>query len=210
MLGFLSGKKGIEKLRKEVQDSFGNVKEDISKVGDWIKHIDAKSQTNGEGISSLKGELEKLNIALNELKSQVLFLNSGLNQKKAIDVQEGVKTQTNNLGVQTAVQTAVQASNLDHLTMMERAIVFILLNNDEKLSYEDISLMLGKEKSTVRGQINSIKQKNPELINEFRELNGKKRLYIDNTKKDLILKSVKVRIKEDKKALKSYKNLTKK
>jgi septal ring factor EnvC (AmiA/AmiB activator) len=202
MFDFLNKKKKVEKLRKEVQDSFGNVKEDIAKVGDWIKHIDAKSQTNEKDISSLKDELGDLNEALQELKSQISFLNSGLKQKNPAAVQEGVKTQTNSAAVQSAVQTAVQTGNLDHLTMMERAIVFILLNNDDKLSYEDISLMLGKVKSTVRGQINSIKQKNPGLINEFRELNGKKRLYIEGTNKDLILKSVKVRVKEDKNLLK--------
>jgi hypothetical protein len=41
-----------------------------------------------------------------------------------------------------------------------------------KLSYEDLALMLGKEKSTIRGQINTIKQKSEGLIEEITEKNG--------------------------------------
>jgi hypothetical protein len=202
MLEFLNTKKRVNKLRKEVQDSFENVKDDIGKVGDWIKHIDVETQDNSKNIKELKANFDELNNVILELKSQISFLNPGLKQTMSVPVQTGATVQTNTQAVQAAVQTAVQTGNLDHLTMVERAIVFILLNNDEKLSYEDISLMLGKEKSTVRGQINSIKQKNQGLICEFRELNGKKRLYIDDYNKDLMLKSVKVRVRNDKKALK--------
>jgi len=202
MVIFFNTKRRVEKLRKEVQDSFENVKDDIGKFGDWIKHIDVKTEDNCQNIEELKTDIEELNNVILELKNQISFLNPGLKQTITPAVQTIATTQTNNVAVQAAVQTAVQTGNLDHLTMMERAIVFILLNNDEKLSYEDIALMLGKEKSTVRGQINSIKQKNPGLICEFRELNGKKRLYIGDKDRELMLKSVKVRVKNDKKALK--------
>ena len=59
---------------------------------------------------------------------------------------------------------------------MERAIVWALLNADMRLSYEDLAALLGKDKSTIRGQINTIKQKNSNIIMEAREANGKKRL----------------------------------
>jgi hypothetical protein len=59
-------------------------------------------------------------------------------------------------------------------------------------------MILGKDKSTIRGQINNIKQKNPGLIEELRELNGKKRLYISVVNKKEMVKSVKVRVKKEK------------
>jgi hypothetical protein len=63
------------------------------------------------------------------------------------------------------------------------------------LSYEDLAALLGKDRSTIRGQINSIKQKNRGIIEESLEVNGKKRLYIPEEVKSLILKSVKVKVK---------------
>ena len=48
----------------------------------------------------------------------------------------------------------------------------------EKLSYEDLALLLGKERSTIRGQVNAIKQKSEGLIQEIVEANGKKRIFV--------------------------------
>jgi hypothetical protein len=66
------------------------------------------------------------------------------------------------------------------------------------LSYEDLAALLGKDRSTIRGQINSIKQKNRGIIEESLEVNGKKRLFIPEEIKSLILKSVKVKVKRGK------------
>jgi len=65
-----------------------------------------------------------------------------------------------------------------------------------KLSYEDIAVLLGKNVSTIRGQINSIKQKSGEgLISEILERSGRKRYFIDEKVKSTIFKKVKTRSK---------------
>jgi hypothetical protein len=202
MFNFLSTTKRVDKLRKEVQDSFENVKEDIGKVGDWIKHIDVKAEGHRGDMDTLKSDVEELKILVEELKNQVSFVNPTIKQAMSRPVQTNADKQTNIVDVQTVVQTGVQTGNLDQLTMMERAIVFVLINNDKRLSYEDISIMLGKKKSTIRGQINTIKQKIPGLVEEARELNGKKRLYVSPENRDILLKSVKVRVNGDKKLVK--------
>ena len=74
------------------------------------------------------------------------------------------------------------------------------------LSYEDLAALLGKDRSTIRGQINSIKQKNRGIIEESLEVNGKKRLYIPEEIKSLILKSVKVKVRGRKKEKRRKKN----
>jgi hypothetical protein len=101
--------------------------------------------------------------------------------------------QTGGEAVQTPVQTAVQTGDLSNFSVMERALIYILLNSDLKLSYDDLAAMMGKSRATVRGQINSIKQKNEELILEQVEKNGKKRVYIPEEIRDKLLKNVKVR-----------------
>ncbi|MAG61769.1 hypothetical protein CMI43_03070 [Candidatus Pacearchaeota archaeon] len=84
---------------------------------------------------------------------------------------------------------------MDNLTTNERAIVFVLMNSDLKLSYEDLAAMLGKRKSTIRGQVNSIKQKSEGLIEEIIGENNKKRVFIPEQTRDLLLKTNKVRNK---------------
>ena len=68
-------------------------------------------------------------------------------------------------------------------------------------SYDVLAAMLGKERSTIRGQINAIKQKS-DIIDETIERNGKKRLSISEEIKEKMLKKVKVRVSNSKKSKK--------
>ena len=104
--------------------------------------------------------------------------------------------QTGVLGVQTGVQTGVQMSFLSSLSTMERAIVWVLLNTDMKLSCEDIAAILNKEKSTIRGQINAIKQKSEGMVEEAIEKNGKKRYFVGEEVKDMLLSNMKAEKKK--------------
>jgi chromosome segregation and condensation protein ScpB len=72
-----------------------------------------------------------------------------------------------------------------------------------RLSYEDLARLLGKERSTIRGQINAIKQKSEGLIEESVESNGKKRVHIREEAKEKLQKYAKVRIKGERKGGKS-------
>ena len=101
--------------------------------------------------------------------------------------------------VLNTVQTGVQTVFLSNLTTNERAIIFVLMNSDMKLSYDDLAAMLGKKKSTIRGQINSIKQKSEGLIEEVIGENNKKRIFVPEQTKEILLKSGKVRSRSKKK-----------
>ncbi len=52
----------------------------------------------------------------------------------------------------------------------------------------------------LQGQINEIKQKNRDLIEEETEKNGKKRVFIPENMKEKILKKIKVRVNNKKKS----------
>jgi len=101
-------------------------------------------------------------------------------------------------GVQKVVQTAVQTGNfydiLRGLSANERLLMFTMMNSDMKLSYEDLALLLGKERSTIRGQVNAIKQKSEGLIQEISEKNGKKRVFVPENVREKMQKYAKVRV----------------
>ena len=198
MLGLFGHKKRVNKLRSEVQGSFNHVRKDFNKVGEWIKHLDDKHGSHGNEIVEIKDQLLSINEDITELKDFVSIFGPQLSKSLSKQVPTSGVKQTTSGDVQTVVQTAVQTDILDSLTVMERAIVWALLNSEMKLSYEDLAALLGKDKSTIRGQINSIKQKSGGVILEAREANGKKRLFIPDGVKSRIIKGVKVRIKKKK------------
>ncbi len=178
----------------EVQNSFKNVKQDFNKVGEWIKHIDGKHVSQSNEIDIIKNQLLDIQNDIFEIKDTISFFNPQISKH----VQTPNTKQTAVASVQTVVQTVVQTDVLSNLTVMERGIVWALLNSDMKLSYEDLSSLLGKNKSTIRGQINIIKQKNSNLIMEYREIGGKKRLYIPDEIKKSIVKNIKIRVSHQK------------
>lgn len=208
MFKIFKRKREIEKLKQEIQESFNHVKKDFIKVGHWIRHIDDKDKKQDSELRAINEELRRLNNKIDyiqeeimEIKDYISFFGPKQNRQQIKQEQTSVDKQTRHMVVQTAVQTAVQTPQtdvLDNLTVMERAIVWALINADMKLSYEDLAALLGKDKSTIRGQINTIRQKREGIIEEMIELNGKKRLYVPEEIKKNIIKSLKVKVKSEK------------
>jgi hypothetical protein len=174
------------KLKEEIKGSFSAVKQDIGKIGKWIKHLDDRDDELELKFNEIKKDID-------DIKSFVSFFDTRLASRVFKQKQTAVHKQTAVQAVQTPVQTAVQTAFLQGLTTNERLVIWTLLNTEMKLSYEDIAVLLGKNISTVRGQINNIKQKNEKLISEHLEKNGKKRHYIEDRMKDLLLKKIKAR-----------------
>lgn len=191
---------GVERIEKAVQTGFGSVKQDISNLSAWIKHLKGKDEEQTDEISDIYEELSSIRSELENVKNMIDILG---NKKLFKQRQTVFNKQTAVEAVQTPVQTAVQStffdSFLDNLSITERAIVWVLLNSDLKLSYDDLSAMLGKERATIRGQLNAIKQKSDGLIAEQIESNNKKRFFIPEKVKGILLKKVKVRVKRDRK-----------
>ncbi len=206
MFWFFKRKREMEELRQSVKDSFNSVKKDFSKVGEWIEYIDEEQKTQKNMVSDLKEQISELQEELEGLKSALPFFERGINKQLSKQAQTVFNKQTAVEGIQTAVQTAVQTGILSGFTITERAIVWALLNSDMKLSYEDIAAVLGKDKSTIRGQINSLKRKSEGLVEEITEANGKKRLFIPENMKNIVLKTVKVRVNKRGKSKKNSEN----
>jgi len=199
MFWLFRGKKEVEKIKEETKQSFDSVKKDITSIGGWIKHLDSEKNLQKKDIEEIKDFLSTMEEEINGLKNVIAIMNE-LKPKQVFKTSKQVFNKpTGVYAVQTDVQTDVQTPKLDHFSITERAIVWILLNSNIKLSYDDLALMMGKERSTIRGQINRIKQKSEGLISEQIEKNGKKRVFIQENLKEKMLKKTKVRIKKQKK-----------
>lgn len=196
MFWFFGGKKEIEKVKEDTKSGFEAVKKDITAVSGWIKHLDSERTLNKKEIDDIKDNLSSIEKEIEGLKNVISMMNelkigrAFKTSKQVFNKQQGV------YAVQTGVETGVETPKLNQFSVTERAIIWILLNTDMKLSYDDLASMLGKERSTIRGQINRIKQKNESIIEEIMEQNGKKRVFIPENIKEKMLKKTKVRVRK--------------
>ena len=200
MFGWLFGnKKEVETLKSEVRGSFGSVKNDINSLSEWVKHLNKQDDKHKQAADDLNVRLSSIETDLDGIKNMLALMDGKYSKRLFKQRERKMVEQTAVQGVYEGVQTPVQTGEianlgLHNLSIMERAIVLILLNTDMKLSYDDLALMTGKSRATVRGQINAIKRKSEELIKEIIERNGKKRVFIPDNIKEKLLKSVKVRV----------------
>ena len=203
---WLFGKKKVKLLEEETKNSFQQVKNDIEGVGKWIKHLDSKDKQVFEILGEIKRELATINEEVGGVKEAVSLVNLSVENKQLLKKTGVLHKQTDVYSVQEPVQTPVQTGNfydiLQGLSSSERLIILTLINSELKLSYEDVARLLGKERSTIRGQINAIKRKSEGLIQEIAESNGKKRVYVSEEIKEKLEKYAKVRVRKEKKVRK--------
>lgn len=199
MFGLFFRKKEVEQLKKDTKDSFDSVKKDMNSLTEWIKHLNSEKKRQKEDIEEFKEVLSTIKEEIEGLKNAFSIIEESKKKQLFRTAVQKNNKQTGVYAVQTGVQTAVQTPNFDNFSVTERAIIWTLLNTDMNLSYDDIAAILGKEKSTIRGHINRIKQKSEDIIQETIEKNGKKRVYIPEEIKEKLQKKAKVRVKKKKK-----------
>ena len=202
MFGWFFKKKDVESIKEDTKKGFELVKKDITSISGWIKYLDSEKNSQKKDIEEVKELLSTIKEELGGVKNMVSIMGELKITKKNKTPRQLSSKQQAVYAVQSAVQTAVQTPKLDQFTVTERAILWVLLNTDMKLSYDDLAAMLGKERSTIRSQINNIRQKHEDLIEEVLEKNGKKRVYIPDDIKEKMLKKSKVRVKLAKKTKK--------
>ena len=195
-------KKSEKNLEKKTQEGFNAVKRDVDSMVKWIKHLDGQDKQLFDLINFIKDDLATIRDEVESLREGVEEINDAEETKQVFKKLPVLGKQTAVEDVQEAVQTAVQSGNIydifKKLSSNERALMLALMNTDMKLSYEDLALLMGKEKSTIRGQINSIKQKSEGLIEEIVEKSGKKRVFVPEEIKEKMQKYAKVRISSKK------------
>ena len=200
-----SRKKELEQIKEDTKKSFESVKKDIASVSGWIKHLDSEKNLQKKDVEDIKGVLSSIQNEIEGMKNVLAMMNELKTNRVFKTPKQLSKQQTAVYAVQTGVQTGVQTPKLHQFSITERAIVWILLNSNMKLSYDDLSAMLGKERSTIRGQINTIRSKSEGLIEEVIEENGKKRVFIPENMKEKMLKKSKVRVRSAKNPKKAQK-----
>jgi hypothetical protein len=191
-------KQDIDEHKQAVQTALNKVKQDMDHVGKWLKHLNETDSDLKKDVANIKDDLHSIKNDMEELKEMIRQPEQSTPVQILKQPQTARAKQTADYGVQTAVQIGVQAAFFERLSISEKALVGILISSDMKLSYEDLAVMTGKDPTTIRGQVNTIKQKAEGLIEEQVEKNGKKRLFVPEKIKGILLKRVKTKKKREK------------
>src|SRR3989344_2484899 len=187
MFGFWNRKREVEEIKDETRKGFDHVKQDIQDVSKWVQHLKQREEEQQDQISEIKEILSSIRGELEDLRQEVSLVGSVAAVPKTGKNKQVFGKQMGVYPVQTAV--------FEQFSVTERTILWVLLNYEGKLSYEDIAVLLEKDKSTIRGQINMIRDKNEGIIEETVEKSGKKRVFIPDEIKEKVLKKTKVSAK---------------
>lgn len=191
VFGWLFGKnKELDQHKKEVSNHIRSLKDELGKAAHWINHLHSKGENHDVSIGEMRERMDSLENDVGEIKTFISFFNTHAIKQVSKQYQTPMDKQPAVVGVQTPIQTSIQSAFLRSLTASERLVVWILLNTDMKLSCEDVSVLLNKDRSTVRGQLNNIKNKSDGLIKEVVENSGKKRFFIDEKVREMLLRNM--------------------
>jgi len=189
---FKRNKSKIDKKFLDINDSLKNsffkIKEDMFSLSSHLDSLHGHKKEHEKILESLDNRLKIIERAIeNNLSDHVIVQTQSLSKQ----LQTSVRPKRTSIAVQTEV-----LESLRRLTPMERSLVWALLNTELKLSYSDLSTILGKDESTVRGQVSNAKRKIEGLILEKSESNGQKRFYIEEKIKDKVMKKYKLKGKK--------------
>ena len=192
----------FNELHSGLKTSFSNIKRDFEHVISRVDHLHSKKDEHHNKLDQLDKRLREIEVFFEIMKEK-----EGEILHKSMLSKQGVQTGQTGV-VRTAVQTPVFQTGflgkLKSLTPTERNLVWSLINTDLKLSYDDISVVIGKDKSTVRGLMNSVRRKYDDIVSDVVEENGRKRFFIEEDIKSEVMKD----FKHAQKAKKSGKKVT--
>lgn len=171
---------------KKVKNSFINVKNDMQKILEWISFLKINYEKSENRLSEIEKNLENMKI-------RILNLEEDKNRAAVWTAdQTAVQTAVQNWTAVRPKQTAVQKEVGDlekyfnGLTWREGELLSILLNTEREMDYNDLCEMVGRDQSTLRGQVNKIKIKYPGAIEETVTNKGKKSFSMNQELKEKI------------------------
>ena len=105
---FRSSKNWIKEIEEKAERGFSVVKEDMGKVGKWIKHLDDKNKQVFDVVSMIKDDLASIRNEIYSLRDAVEIVSEEQKGKQVFKKLPVLGKQTAVEGVEEAVQTAVQ------------------------------------------------------------------------------------------------------
>jgi len=171
----------INSLDNLVKASFSNVKEDMTKVSNWIKYFKTNEIKQNSDIKELNEKIERLISEVSSFKG--LYEKAPERTIERSIVHERVQSfKRSNQSFMN-----VQSSLKGRLTPAQKRIISILTVSEIPLEYETIAKELKLNVITVRRHINDIKRIGFGIKEKMSMGNGRKVFYIEKELKKSIL-----------------------
>lgn len=174
----------IQRLKSSLKDSFSNVKQDISSIGDWIKVFKEKDKTHEEKFKEIDGQIQVLQRLV---EHQMAKNEDNLNERSIVHerVQSFNRSDQSFMNVQKAVGSTKSISK--RLTPMQKKVVALLSIAKKPINYETIARELRINLVTVRRHINDIKRAGLDIKEKVSVDNKRKVFFIEEQTKQKII-----------------------
>jgi len=163
----------FSEIRTVLESSFGKVKEDMSDVSEWIKHLETHRSKHNDSI-------KKIEERLHAIETNIFHTHSSRSANILNEVEHVQTFKRSN-------QSIMNVQSVDDLTPAQKQVVGLLVYAEEAMTYEDISKKLGINIVTVRRHINDVKRAGIK-INEKVSVKSRKKMFLaDKSLKEIIL-----------------------
>jgi DNA-binding CsgD family transcriptional regulator len=163
----------FSEIRTVLENSFSRVKDDMSDVGEWIKHLENHRAKHDDSIKKIEERLHVLETNI--------FHHSVVNPYNNVNDIERVQT------FKRSNQSIMNVQSIDDLTPAQKQVVGLLIYAGDAMTYEDISKKLGISIVTVRRHINDVKRAGFKINEKVSVKSRKKMFLVDESLKELIL-----------------------
>jgi hypothetical protein len=189
-------KKEVNNLQTNVKGSFEKMRQDLGVVYRWLTHVIKKnkdleeshkqlsftSEKDREKIISwinhfseerdiIKGDIKKLSSYIVDMHGEFKHLYRKL---------EGLETASNFPKFEEEYDIPMESSvKFSDLTPSESTFVNLLMDSNDKLTYDQISERLGLNYGTVKNRLSAIRKKGIEINWDLNE-NSEKKFYLND------------------------------
>jgi predicted transcriptional regulator len=170
----------IRRLKSSLQDSFFNVKRDMTSVGEWIKKFDSREKINEQRFKEIEKKLAMLQ-GMMEYHASSQKARQGERSIVHERVQSLERSNQSFMNVQTLKKVSKR------LTPMQKKVIALLSLAKKPLDYNTIAKELRISVVTVRRHINDIKRAGLEVKEKVSLDSKRKVFYIEEEIKERIL-----------------------
>ncbi|MCD4666485.1 HTH domain-containing protein [archaeon] len=159
----------IDKIHKNMQNSFSNMKKDMGNVKSWIDHFHSKHEDHEENYQKLLKEMQDI---------KKIFENH-VGEHHSKDERSIVHERVQSFNRSNQSFMNIQSLK-DKITPAQKRILLLLNRTNIPLEYNDIAEELGLSIVTVRRHINDVKRSGFEIKEKVSVDTRRKVFYIEN------------------------------
>lgn len=172
----------LDRLHKNLEQSFSSLRGEMNSVGKWIGHFKGKHEKHD-------GKFNQIFKKIDSIEEQILTINEKLGDQIKEHIEHSIaieRVQSFNRSDQSFMNVQ-SGRSIDNLTPAQKQVLALLVYAGGPLDYEDIAGKLGLNIVTIRRHINDMKRSGIGIKEKVSVKNRRKLIYVDQKVRDRLI-----------------------